>query len=102
MNIADGIDVPSAALADLCRRYEVKQLSIFGSLARGEAGPDSDADVLVEYRTPHHQSLFEFMELREDLTALFGRPVDLVSRNGLSPYIGPAIIGEARSFYAAE
>jgi predicted nucleotidyltransferase len=102
MNIAPGIDVSATALADLCRRYEVKQLSIFGSLSRGEARSDSDADVLVEYRTPHHQSLFEFMDLQKALTGLFGRQVDLVSRNGLSPYIGPTIIREARPFYAAE
>ena len=80
----------------------MKQLSLFGSLVRGEAHIDSDADVLVEYRTPNRQSLFEFIDLQKALTSLFGRPVDLVSRNGLSPYIGPAILREARPFYAVE
>ena|SRR5260370_20207893 len=100
MNIAAGIEIPEAFLADLCRRYEVKQLSLFGSLARGQARTDSDADILVEYRPDHHQSLFEFMDLREELSRMFGRPVDLVSRHGLSPYIGPHILREARRFYA--
>ena len=102
MIVIPGVDVSADVLAELCRRYEIKQLSLFGSLVRGEARADSDADVLVEYRAHHRQSLFEFMDLQQALSALLGRDVDLVSRDGLSPHIGPNILSEARPFYAAD
>ena len=100
--VAAGIDIPDEILAELCRRYEIHSLSLFGSLSRGQGHPDSDADILVEYRPHHHQSLFDFGNLREELSAIFGRRVDLVSRHGLSPHIGPQILREARLFYAVE
>jgi uncharacterized protein len=49
MTIALGIDVPEAEIADICRRHQVKQLSLFGSAARGEMRPDSDIDFLVDF-----------------------------------------------------
>src|SRR5258708_21162842 len=78
MNIATGIEIPESSLADLCRKYAVQQLSLFGSLARGQAAPDSDADVLVEYRPHHHPSLFQFMDLWDGLSKMFRRPAVLV------------------------
>jgi len=44
MTIAAGIDLPEAAIADICRRHQVKELSLFGSASRGEMRPDSDLD----------------------------------------------------------
>ena len=102
MTLASGIEIPDETLQDLCRRHEIRQLSLFGSFVRGEGRPDSDLDILVEYRPGHHQSLFDFGNLQDELSRLCGRQVDLVSRNGLSPYIGPFILREARPFYAAE
>jgi len=49
MTIAADIQVPDAAIAEVCRRYGVSELSLFGSAARGEMGPDSDVDFLVDF-----------------------------------------------------
>ncbi len=49
MTIAADIQVPDAAIAEICRRYGVRELSLFGSAARGEMGPDSDVDFLVDF-----------------------------------------------------
>jgi hypothetical protein len=49
MTIAPGIDIPAEQIREICRRYRIRELSEFGSAARGEMGPDSDIDILVEF-----------------------------------------------------
>jgi len=78
--------------AELAERYKVKELSIFGSYARGEATPESDLDLLVEFSEPI--SLFRFVELEEYLSQLLGLRVELVSRGALKPHIGKSILRE--------
>jgi len=66
-------------LTALCRRYGIERLEIIGSFARGDAGPESDIDVLVTFKPDVHIGL-EFVRLKEELEALFGREVDLLTR----------------------
>ena len=80
MATSSDIDIPTEPLAELCHRFQVEELAIFGSAARGEMRPDSDVDLLVEFEPHHGLGLFEFDELEQELTAIFGRKVDLVSR----------------------
>jgi predicted nucleotidyltransferase len=78
----------SSAREDLFRRYPIRRLGIFGSFARGDAYPDSDIDILVEFSEPVG---FEIVDLAMELEALLGHTVDLVSRHGvrdrLLPYV---------------
>ncbi|MEM1116861.1 MAG: nucleotidyltransferase domain-containing protein [Bacteroidota bacterium] len=76
------------ARADLARRYPLRRLGIFGSVARGEAGPDSDVDVLVEFSAPVG---FEVVDLALDLEALLEHPVDLVTRGALGDRVAPYV-----------
>jgi len=62
-------------------------------MARGEAGADSDLDVLVEFEEPI--GLSSFLGLEDRLTAITGRRVELVSRRALKPYIGRQVLREA-------
>ena len=101
MTIAPGLELPEETLADLCRRYQIREISLFGSTARGEARPDSDLDLLVDLQPHHTISLFDFADLQEELERLLGRRVDLVSKRGLSPHLAPHILREARLVYAA-
>lgn len=96
-----GIDVPAERLAAICRRFEVTELAVFGSAARGELRPDSDMDILVEFRAGHGNGLFEFDELERELTRLFGRKVDLVSKIGLKPRVRGGVLRDAKPIYAA-
>lgn len=73
-------------------KYAVKKLGIFGSVARGDQEKDSDLDVLVEFSQPI--SLFQFLELEEQLSLVTGRRVDLVSKRALKPAIKKAILAE--------
>ena len=76
------------------RQLGVRRLALFGSVARGESRPDSDVDLLVEF-TPGQKSFDRFMALSELLERLVGHPVELVTIEALSPFIGPHILAEA-------
>ncbi len=88
-------------LVDLCRQYHVRELSVFGSAARGNTRPDSDIDLLVEFIPEAKVDLFEYSGLMLDLSKLMGRKVDLVSKKGLKPLIRASVLKEARLLYAA-
>lgn len=81
-----------AHLPGLRERYGVRTLALFGSYARGEAGPASDLDLLVEFeRVP---GLFTYIELEQCLSDLLGVKVDLVMKDALKPAIGQRILKE--------
>lgn len=73
--------------------FHVKSLAVFGSVARGEARPDSDIDVLVEFDGPARFD--SYMDLKLFLEELLGRPVDLLTRNGVRPELRPYVEREA-------
>ncbi|MBI5880481.1 MAG: nucleotidyltransferase family protein [Chloroflexi bacterium] len=75
------------------RSAGVKRIGLFGSFARGEPRDDSDVDLLVEFE-PDRKTFTNFMQLWFDLQDLLGRPVELVTPESLSPYIGPRITAE--------
>jgi uncharacterized protein len=95
------IDVDEAQLADLCRRYAVRELSLFGSAARGEMRPDSDIDLLVEFLPNADVGLLEHAGLMLELERLLRRKVDLVSKRGLKPLVRDSVLADARLVYAA-
>jgi len=95
------IELDESRLAEICRRYGVRQLSVFGSAARGEARPNSDIDLLVEFLPEAEPGLLDHAGLMLDLSELLGRKVDLVSKNGLKPLIRDSVIQDSRRLYAA-
>jgi uncharacterized protein len=96
-----GAQIDGASLVELCRRYGVKELSIFGSAVRGEMRPESDVDILVEFEPGVRVGLIKFESLAEELEALAGRRVDLVTKRGLKPWVRPGVLKDARVIYAA-
>jgi len=95
------LDVPADALADLCRRYQVRELAVFGSAARGQAGPGSDIDLLVDFETDARIGFLALAALARELSALLGRRVDLVPKGGLKPFIRDEVLREAEVVFAA-
>jgi predicted nucleotidyltransferase len=95
------LDYREDTLAAVCRRCAVRELSAFGSMVRGDFRPDSDVDVLVDFEPDRSIDLFDLAELRDALTELFGRPVDLVPKRGLKPFVREAVLSEARVLHAA-
>jgi predicted nucleotidyltransferase len=94
-------EVDETELAEVCRRYRVRELSVFGSAARGEMRADSDIDLLVEFLPGADVDLVDHAGLMLELADLFGRKVDLVSKNGLKPFIRAFVLEQARLLYAA-
>lgn len=82
-----------AAERALLERYNVRALSLFGSVARGEEAERSDVDLLVEFSRPI--GFFQFVRLQRALEAILGRRVDLVTPNALKPQLRDRILKEA-------
>ena len=101
MTLTSGITVPVERIAEICRRYQVRELSLFGSSIRGDMGPESDIDILVEFDPNATVGILKFAALSEDLEAIFGRKIDLVTKLGLKPWVRPHVLREAKLVYAA-
>lgn len=101
MRIREGLDVDEARLAENCRRYGIRELSLFGSVLGDDFGPDSDIDVLIALPYPSPIGLMEFVQCAQELGELFGRKVDLVERDTLHWYIRDRVLAGARRVYAA-
>lgn len=73
---------------ELSERFTVKRIGIFGSFARGDAGPESDVDIIVELVEP---TFDHYMDLKFRLEEVLGRPVDLVMADTVKPRLKPII-----------
>ena len=95
------IILPLADISQLCRRYQVMNLSVFGSALREDFGADSDVDLLVQFEPEARIGLMAYARLQRELSEAIGRPVDLVARNGLKPLVRDEILSSVRSIYHA-
>lgn len=98
------LDVSLDAVADFCRRWNIVELALFGSILRDDFGPDSDVDVLITVRPGQRLTFANLGAMQEDLELLLGRTVDLLTRKSVedSPnYLRRRhILGTARVIYA--
>ena len=97
-----GIEIPTERLLEFCRKWKVAELALFGSVLRDDFSPESDVDVLVELAPNHGLSLFDWVEMIDELKAIFGREVDLVSKRGLrNPFRRHRILSTREVIHAA-
>ncbi len=93
MTLDEVLNLLSSHRQELEQRFGISSLALFGSVARGEAGPDSDVDVLVKFReTP---GLSQYMGLKFSLEDRLGRRVDLVMDKALKPWARSLVEAEA-------
>lgn len=97
----DNIQIPREALAEICRRYHVRELALFGSAVRNDFRDDSDLDILVEFEPDARIGFIAFNALKRELVELLGREVDLVSKRGLNPLIRQSVLESSEVLYAA-
>ena len=99
------IDIPLDAISAFCKRWQVTELALFGSVLRDDFGPNSDVDVLIRFESEHTPGLFGIVRMERELSELFGRQVDVVTRGAVENsrnYIRrKAILNSARVVYAA-
>jgi predicted nucleotidyltransferase len=102
MGLAMDTIIPSGKpLIELCRRWRITELAVFGSAARGTAKADSDVDLLVTFTPDAPWSALDLVDLREELSALFSRPVDLIEESAIrNPYRKTAILRDKSVLYA--
>ena len=90
------------ALEAFCRKWRIRELSLFGSALRDDFGPDSDLDFLVSFKPEAALDLFDLAEMKEELEAHYGRPVDLVEKEALrNPWRKREILRTREVIYAA-
>jgi hypothetical protein len=86
-------------LADLCQKHGATRLRLFGSAARGEERPDSDIDIIVDFEGP--VGFLKLIRFENALSEFFGRPVDLLTEPGLSPFIRDSVLASASVIFDA-
>ncbi|MBI3090065.1 MAG: nucleotidyltransferase domain-containing protein [Candidatus Tectomicrobia bacterium] len=96
------IEIDRERIAAFCRKWRVRELSIFGSALREDFGPESDVDVLVDLQPGHGLSLYDWLDMIDELKELFGREVNLVAKGGLkNPFRRRGILATAEVIYAS-
>jgi uncharacterized protein len=99
------IAIDREKLADFCQRWKITEFALFGSVLREDFRPDSDVDVLVTFAPEAEWSLFDDVDMEEELSVIFGRKVDLVSRRAVERSDNwirrKAILSSAEPIYVA-
>lgn len=93
------LDVDEERLKEICHRYGVEFLGVFGSTARGEAREGSDLDLLVKFSPNDKGGLFQLVRMQSDLEVVFGKKVDLLTEGFLSKYFRDEVIAETKPIY---
>lgn len=88
------------AIEEICRRFGVVELMVFGSQSRGEATATSDVDLLYVL-SPNAKLGFAINDLEDELSHTFGKPVDLVAKRALHPMLREQVLAEAKVLSAA-
>ncbi len=94
------VTIPHAAIRDFCRAHAVRELAVFGSVVRDDFSPDSDIDVLIDLASEARVGLVTLQSMRDELAGIFGRPVDLLTRNGLNRHIRDQVLLDAETIHA--
>lgn len=101
MNEDTPLHVPIEEIESVCRRYQVRELALFGSMLRPDQLPESDVDLLVSFQPGARVTFTTLARMQRELEALLGRKVDLVPKDGLKPVIRDHVLSTARVLYAA-
>ena len=101
MTLHDEVRKQVVAIAEICGRYGVREIAIFGSALRRDASEAHDVDLLVDFGADAPVGFIGLERLRRELSAVLGKPVDLIPRNGLKPAIRDEVLRDAQVLYAA-
>ena len=99
------IDIPHERIAEFCRRWEIREFALFGSVVSPDFRAESDVDVMVAFAPAARRTLFDLGEMQQELSELFGRHVDLVTRSAIessrNPYRRNSILRSVEVVHAA-
>lgn len=99
------VNLPESKIIDFCCRWKISELAVFGSVLRDDFRPDSDLDFLVTFAPDEHWSLFDLVDMKQELKAIVGREVDLIEKVAIershNELRRQEILSTAQTFYAA-
>lgn len=96
------MDIDRKKIDAFCSKWKIIELSLFGSVIRDDFRTDSDVDVLLSFEPSAKWSLFDLVDIQEDLESMFGRPVDIVEKDALrNPFRRASILQDRKIVYAA-
>lgn len=96
------VEVPIEQVKAFCARWKIHEFALFGSVLREDFRPESDVDVLVSFESGAGWSLWDLMQMQEELETLFGRDVDLIEKEALrNPFRRHEILTTRQVVYAA-
>jgi len=105
MKLNGKLEIAEEAIADFCQKWRISELSLFGSVLRDDFGPDSDIDVLVAFDPGSHWTLFDLVDMEDELSEIFGRKADLIERAGVEESKNwirrRSILGSAQTVYVS-
>jgi hypothetical protein len=78
------IDLPMEQIRQFCHKWHIKEFALFGSILRPDFHSDSDIDILIEFTPTAKRGLTETMQMKDELEALFQRPVDLIIKSAIN------------------
>ncbi|MFH0794578.1 MAG: nucleotidyltransferase family protein [bacterium] len=95
------IRIPQEEIAEFCRKNHIRRLALFGSVLREDFRPDSDVDLLVEFKPGCPVGLIGLAGMERELSSILGRKADLSTPASLSPYFRAEVMAEAKDQYVA-
>ncbi|HEY3295049.1 MAG TPA: nucleotidyltransferase domain-containing protein [bacterium] len=99
------IAIDQEKIKTFCEKWKVVEFSLFGSVLTDEFRPDSDVDVIVEFAEDTHWTLFDMVDMEDELRVIFGRDVDLLTRSSVvrseNYLMRKSILSNVRTVYAA-
>jgi predicted nucleotidyltransferase len=96
------ITLPQKKIEDFCLKWKISEMALFGSVLSDDFHSDSDIDVLVSFKDEGEWGLFDFVDMIDELKAIFGREVDLVEKESLrNPFRRQRILASNEVIYAA-
>lgn len=102
VELLTSLGVDASVIADFCARRQIVRMEIFGSAARGELRAESDVDIMLTFQPSAPWSLYDIVDMQDELARLFGRAVDIVESGSVrNPYRARSIEHDLQVVYAA-
>ena len=93
------LPIPRDAIAAFCRKHGIRKFSLFGSVLRDDFSPDSDVDVVAEFRPDARFGLFELVDMQDELSEIVGRKADIHEFRSLRPWMQEEVARSMELFY---
>jgi len=93
------LSINKRKIISFCKRHHIISLALFGSILTPHFSSKSDVDILVKFAKKHIPSLFDIVDMEEELSSIIGRKVDLKTAEDLSRYFRHEVVAQAKMIY---